>query len=837
MKTTLLLRLLPIGLLALPLSPALAQTAGVGIGTTTPDASAALDIASSSKGLLLPRITEAARMAMGTGAVPPPAAGLVVYQTDGAQPGFWYASSPTAWVRLTDQSTANGQFIQNQTAADQAANFRISGNGALGGNLGVGVPAPAYKLDVAGSIHAATSQGVVLDAQDRPLITRGWDPFTSGTNVGLGRWGLFMEPLNLTFGVPVMANRQFQWATYNLDSSVGSQLMVLNQAGNLGLGVPAPAYKLDVNGAIHATTDQGILLNAQDRPLITRGWDAFTSGSYNGVGRWGLFMEVNRLTFGVPVQANDGFQWATYNANSTVGSTLMTLSQEGRLGIGNPAPNYPLDVAGAIHAATDKGLVLDAQDRPLITRGWDTFATGNYTGLGRWGLFMEPSSLTFGIPMTNATTKRFQWATYKDDSSIEQQLMSLYSNGYLGIGNFGAALPGTRVDIVSEAGGPADDVLLRSYGAGSNPGLGIRRYRGTLAAPANLQAGDVLGDVGLSGYYNGQQNLFNQSGMRGYYRGDGLTGLSDLKLVTSGQERVTVDAAGQVGIGQLTPAYPLDVNGAIHAATNQGVVLDAQDRPLITRGWDAFTSGNYNGLGRWGLFMEINNLTFGVPAVAGKQFQWVNYNADSNISSQLMALSQAGNLGVGIPAPAASVEVTRGTGVNGTAAFHGTTRISHFNYNVNEDTYIRGGKATSNVYLNDNGGGVAIGAAGVTAGELLDVNGTTRTTEVHTPATGTANMLALAYGQVTSTGASIANSSGNVTVSRLATGHYRLTFTGLGGISFDAQPVALSLNGAAAGFISSEGLTGGPGTLDVYCYTTNGNTLVDRNFNFTVFKP
>ena len=36
---------------------------------------------------------------------------LSTYQTDGAQPGFWYASSPTTWVRLTDQATASNQFI------------------------------------------------------------------------------------------------------------------------------------------------------------------------------------------------------------------------------------------------------------------------------------------------------------------------------------------------------------------------------------------------------------------------------------------------------------------------------------------------------------------------------------------------------------------------------------------------------------------------------------------------------------------------------------------------------------------------------------------------------
>ncbi len=48
----------------------------VGIGTTTPSASALLDVTSTTKGLLLPRMTTAQRIAI-TGV-----AGLVVYDTD-----------------------------------------------------------------------------------------------------------------------------------------------------------------------------------------------------------------------------------------------------------------------------------------------------------------------------------------------------------------------------------------------------------------------------------------------------------------------------------------------------------------------------------------------------------------------------------------------------------------------------------------------------------------------------------------------------------------------------------------------------------------------------------
>jgi uncharacterized protein (TIGR02145 family) len=63
--------------------------AQVGIGNTSPNPAAILDMTSSEKGLLIPRMTQVQRLAILT-----PATGLLVYQTD-IPPGFYFYNGST----------------------------------------------------------------------------------------------------------------------------------------------------------------------------------------------------------------------------------------------------------------------------------------------------------------------------------------------------------------------------------------------------------------------------------------------------------------------------------------------------------------------------------------------------------------------------------------------------------------------------------------------------------------------------------------------------------------------------------------------------------------------
>lgn len=122
---------------------ALVQAQSVGIGTPAPNASAQLDVSSTTKGLLAPRMTFVQR-----NAIPSPATGLLIYQTDFFA-GFYYYNG-TIWTYINTAATTNywlpsGSNIYNNNT----------------GNVGIGVTTPAEKFHLKGKgrIDAAGNFG------------------------------------------------------------------------------------------------------------------------------------------------------------------------------------------------------------------------------------------------------------------------------------------------------------------------------------------------------------------------------------------------------------------------------------------------------------------------------------------------------------------------------------------------------------------------------------------------------------------------------------------------------------------------------------------------------
>ena len=77
----------------------------IGIGTITPDATAALEIKDTAHGLLIPRMKMQQRMAITS-----PGEGLMVYQTDSTK-GFWYYNTGKWKYNALKDGTTNGDMI------------------------------------------------------------------------------------------------------------------------------------------------------------------------------------------------------------------------------------------------------------------------------------------------------------------------------------------------------------------------------------------------------------------------------------------------------------------------------------------------------------------------------------------------------------------------------------------------------------------------------------------------------------------------------------------------------------------------------------------------------
>jgi len=116
-------------------------SAQVGIGTTAPDASAAIEVSSTTAGMLIPRMDQTQRDAIAL-----PATGLLIYQTNNA-PGFYYYNG-TIWI----------------TFGGSDNDWTVVGNdmyNANTGNVGIGNTTPSAKFHITGTTTPSSSGGTV----------------------------------------------------------------------------------------------------------------------------------------------------------------------------------------------------------------------------------------------------------------------------------------------------------------------------------------------------------------------------------------------------------------------------------------------------------------------------------------------------------------------------------------------------------------------------------------------------------------------------------------------------------------------------------------------------
>jgi hypothetical protein len=235
-------KILSIVLLALSITPLFAQKANVGIGTTNPDNSAILDIQSTEKGFLTPRMSFENR-----NSILSPATGLMIYQTD-MESGFYFFNGDK-WAPLSDSeakavSGVDGDWtiIGNAgtdpslnfigTTDNQSLAFRVNNTAAgLIGNDGRTFLGASAGLTNTGAYNVAIGFQALRDA-------------TGSQNVGVG-----LNALVFT-------------TTGSGNTGIGANSLILNTTGSNNMGLGNNSLYSNVSGGFNIGVGDGALYNS-----------------------------------------------------------------------------------------------------------------------------------------------------------------------------------------------------------------------------------------------------------------------------------------------------------------------------------------------------------------------------------------------------------------------------------------------------------------------------------------------------------------------------------------------------------------------------------------------
>jgi hypothetical protein len=437
-----------------------------GIGTTTPDASAKLDVYSTNKGFLPPRVTLSAATDATT--IASPAEGLLVYNLGsvGLQAGYYYWNG-TSWATIATGTTAGNAVVASNlvklyqetysTTSGKASstsgysftvpisgryefNFNCTGwnsNGSkvlltfnirqgttvLGSDYHESISSNAW-VEYEGRFEVNLIAGVTYNAQ---VVT------TSGRRDTGYDWDKIIYKM-VAGNFPVnqhMAERNFQLNSNYISNDGGSEGIRIDNSGNVGIGTTAPSVPLEVNGAVNASTLNLSNSTIGTPSLALRNGDAASSysdiaqikmgwaGSATGKSQYAQFIHTrhnsgNTLN-AIDFYLSDGTADNTITTGSTKAMTIESpgnLTVAGNLTIGNASGNVATKISGFVDAGTF--LSMDnlkvtmggsGTARSLVIAAVSTNFTANVTAwIGYTGGGGGSSQRNISITTTNTTS-------------------------------------------------------------------------------------------------------------------------------------------------------------------------------------------------------------------------------------------------------------------------------------------------------------------------------------------------------------------------------------------------------------------------------------------------
>ncbi|MES2139822.1 MAG: hypothetical protein V4511_08930 [Bacteroidota bacterium] len=419
-----------------------------------------------------------------------------------------------------------------------------------------------------------------------------------------------------------------------------TQRFIIDSLGNVGIGILSPASKLtiasagfngfediDGNAEVHIGTQLAAPNTLGEKARLAIQPYGHTGGPFNIIAR-----DIS------------GFAFLDFRYGLLTEPTLLTLRNDGNVGIGTASPGAKLEVKAGAEAQTAAATAIkiwgpnspgnsnSAQDLQ-----WGFAAAGSariraYRG-GSWDTYLQF--------LTNAVAK---------GGDTAQVRMTIYENGNVGIGT---ELPTVKTHIYNNVDGTFTGLAIdnrKTYGAGT----GTNEISRLILSLSEAAIPDPLNRV--MGYISAGTESETSSANSFMAFGTRITGAET--------EKVRIISNGNVGIGTTAPAAKLDVVASTNAlltdvtqsVSNSGILLTADITNTFHNSgifWRSANNNptkpkagiwmyNENGPGSWLLFGTSNSYITGITNTA-------------------LAIAPTGNIGIGTTTPGFKLVIDNGT--------------------------------------------------------------------------------------------------------------------------------------------------------------------------------
>jgi hypothetical protein len=453
-----------------------------------------------------------------------------------------------AW-NLSDDGFSRFYFANGGRTYFGAGNgyeWRSDADGALmvllnGGSLGIGTTSPSNNFVV--------SNGGASGFEVNP---------TGGVSSGV-----LLQAYNRSTSAYMAQSYYALSHTFNVGSSGGTRALDITSAGNVGIGTTSPVTKLEILSVAPSadrTLPHNILtITAEQGNAPYEGFGGgivFKNRSYTAGILTSARIRSNIYFSGNPGD-NSGAGLA-FDITPNTGSALteaMRIKYDGNVGIGTTTPSYKLDVEGSV-------------DGELRVASFVNSNTGT-SAYSEINIVSNDATLRLGV--TNTSYPGAQWAgggmymltpgnmSFGPGDSYK---MFISASGAVGIGTTN---PAYKLDVNGNV--RFSGVLKADPGITSGYGSIFTGHNSSFQITINA---DYSG--GQSNTYTPQYAGAPSAGMFVMKQRNGGEGTVDVYVKASGTDGSTTNIStftqilalhtnGNVGIGSVTPAYKLDVNG------------------------------------------------------------------------------------------------------------------------------------------------------------------------------------------------------------------------------------------------------------------------------------